>query len=174
MNAGNILIASGCFFTENLPAFLGALADFSKRRNVKIQGFDAHKVVDCDHLLFSVHRAQDAFAKGTHQAKDLGLETLRFSSGQRKIDKAFSMGLSAGENRSFFIFFGDDAAALQKAETVFRADFQISDCPDLSLKEKKPFLTEQFGITEAELGVVGEERIKELVMERVALVDVTR
>ncbi|WNY29411.1 hypothetical protein MmiEs2_16400 [Methanimicrococcus stummii] len=174
MNTDEISILSGRFLIDDLPVFLQSLNDFSSKHNIKIQGFDARKIIDIDHLLFSIHRARESFSNGVNEAKDIGLEVLRFSSGQRKIDKSFSMGLIQGENRSVFVFFGASEECVQKAENAFKAEFGLSDFPEISPEEKKPFLMKQFDITEDELQTVGETRIKDLVLERVALVDVTR
>ncbi|MBZ3936240.1 KEOPS complex subunit Cgi121 [Methanimicrococcus blatticola] len=174
MNADEIRIVPGCFFIDDLPAFLQSLNDFSAKHNIKIQGFDARKIVDINHLLFSIHRARSAFENNVNEAKDIGLEVLRFSSGQRKIDKSFSMGLIQGENRSIFVFFGDSMELLENAENAFKTEFELKECADLTIEDKKPFLMKQFEIADAELAVAGDSRLKDLVMERVALVDVTR
>ncbi|MCL2142003.1 MAG: KEOPS complex subunit Cgi121 [Methanimicrococcus sp.] len=165
---------SGKLHVSDLSSFLTSLHDFSKKHSVKIQGFDARKIVDDDHLLFSIYRAEDAFSKGINEAKDIGLEVLRFSSGQRKIDKAFSMGLYEGENDSIFIFFGESDKQLKKIQKEFCSVFGLKESISLSLHEKKPFLMAQFNITESELDAVGENCLKDLVMERIALTGVTR
>lgn len=174
MDFNGIGIVSGKFFIQDLPAFLQSVNAFSVKRNIRIQGFDARKIIDEDHLLFSIHRARQSFLNGSNEAKDIGLEVLRFSSGQRKIDKSFSMGLIPGENRSVFVFFGETEDGLQAAENAFKAEFGLSELAGIPMREKKPFLMKQFEITDAELKTAGGSRLKELVMERVALVDVTR
>lgn len=174
MDTDEILIVPCSLFIEDLSVFLKSLASFSEKNDVKIQGFDARKIVDVDHLFFSIHRARNSFSCGVNEAKDLGLEVLRFSSGQKQIDKSFSMGLISGENCCFFIFFGKTKEQVNKAKNAFEAEFEFFERPDLELAEKKPFLMKQFEITEAELNVAGEDKLKELVLERVALVDVTR
>ncbi len=174
MNADEILIVSGRLFIADLSLFLQSLNRFSAEHKVKIQGFDARKIADIDHLLFSVYRARQSFSTGTNEAKDIGLEVLRFSSGQRKIDKSFSMGLIQGENRSIFVFFGETEECLETAENAFKAQFGISETTEIPMSEKKPFLMKQFEITDTELKTAGESRLKDLVMERVALVDVAR
>ena len=174
MNSNSVLCVSGLITVTDLPSFLQSVNAFSAKHNVKIQSFDARKIIDCDHLFFSIHRARESFSNGTNEAKDIGLEVLRFSSGQRKIDKAFSMGLIQGENRSIFVFFGESEEQLQNAKNAFKAEFELSEIPDLTIDEKKPFLMKQFDITDIELETAGENRLKDLIMERVALVDVTR
>jgi Uncharacterized conserved protein len=174
MNTDKIKIISGSVFIENLPAFLKSLNDFSKTHTIKIQGFDARKIIDEDHLRLSIHRAQEAFSSGTNEAKDLGLEVMRFSSGQKQIDKSFSMGLFEGKNHSLFVFFGETDEHLQNAQNEFEGVFEMISYEPISLDEKKPFLMKQFDISEAELKAVGEHKFKDLVMERVALVDIVR
>ena len=165
---------SGKLHISDLSSFLKSLHTFSEKHKVQIQGFDARKIVDDDHLLFSIDRAEDAFSKGVNESKDLCLEVLRFSSGQRKIDKSFSMGLYEGVNDSIFVFFGASAQQLENAQKEFYGVFGLTESTPLSLLEKKPFLMAQFNITANELAAVGENRLKDLVMERVALTDVIR
>ncbi|MDL2261328.1 KEOPS complex subunit Cgi121 [Methanimicrococcus sp. OttesenSCG-928-J09] len=174
MNHNAVQIVSGSVTISDLPAFLQSLNDFSSKYNIKIQGFDTRKIIDTDHLLFSIYRARFAFENHVNQAKDISLETLRFSSGQRKIDKSFSMGLIQGENRSIFVLFGDSKELLENAENAFKLEFSLKESADLTIEEKKPFLMKQFGITDEELSAAGDNRLKDLIMERVALVDVTR
>lgn len=174
MNFDSVRFISGLVSIDDLSIFLNSLNSFSQISNIKIQGFDARKIIDTDHLLFSIQRARSAFENGENEAKDIGLEVLRFSSGQRKIDKSFSIGLIQGENRSIFVFFGESEEQLENAENAFKTEFELKVCADLTIEEKKPFLMKQFGITEEELSAVGENRLKDLIMERVALVDVTR
>jgi Uncharacterized conserved protein len=174
MNFNEIKIVSGSVFIENLPAFLKSLNDFSKLHNIKIQGFDARKIVDEEHLFFSIYRAREAFSSGVNEAKDLGLEVMRFSSGQKQIDKSFSMGLFEGKNRSLFIFFGETDEQLQKAQNEFEGVFEAISYEPISSDEKKPFLMKQFDISDTELNAAGECKLKDLVMERVALVDIVR
>lgn len=174
MNCNAVQIVSGSVMISDLPAFLQSMNDFSAKHKIKIQGFDTRKIVDKDHLLFSIYRARQSFSTGTNEAKDIGLEVLRFSSGQRKIDKSFSMGLIQGENRSVFVFFGETTECLKAAENAFKAEFGLSETIKIPMSEKKPFLMKQFEITDVELKTAGDSRLKDLVMERVALVDVTR
>jgi len=174
MNTQAVSIVSGVISIPDLPAFLKSLNDFSAEYGVKIQSFDARKIVDADHIMFAVHRASVAFAAGTNQAKEIGLESMRFSSGQKQIDKSFSMGLIQGENRGLFVFFGASDEQSKSAQNAFCGVFSLKEDVPFSLDEKKPFLMKQFGITDEELNVVGDDKLKELVMERVALVDVVR
>ena len=169
-----VQIVSGSVFIADLPAFLQSLNSFSEKNNIKIQGFDARKIIDQDHLFFSIHRARQAFESGTNEAKDIGLEVMRFSSGQKQIGKSFSMGLIQGENRSYFILFGESSTDLDSIKNAFTAEFCLSECSELTADEKRPFLMNQFGIADAELKAAGEHKFKDLILERIALVDLTR
>ena len=174
MNFNHVKIVSGTVFIENLPAFFKSLNDFSKTHNIKIQGIDARKIIDEDHLRFSIHRAQEAFSSGENEAKDIGLEVMRFASGQKQIDKSFSMGLFEGKNTCYFVFFGESDEHLKKVQNAFKSVFGTNDCEPISSAEKKPVLMKQFDISKTELEAVGEHKLKDLIMERVALVDLVR
>jgi len=41
-----VQIVSGSVFIADLPAFLQSLNSFSEKNNIKIQGFDARKIID--------------------------------------------------------------------------------------------------------------------------------
>ncbi|MDV0446917.1 hypothetical protein MsAg5_07810 [Methanosarcinaceae archaeon Ag5] len=169
----DVCFVLGRMSIKNLPFFLESLGSYCEDHTLTIQGFDERKVADIDHLLFAIHRTKESFSNHTNAAKNPGLEMMRFASGQRQIDKAYSMGLATGDNKCIFAIFGD-LRNPEPVKSLFVDEFQLRRTTPTTLQEKKPYLMSQFGITNEELGVGGDDKLKDLVMERVALVDVTR
>ncbi|HSD58948.1 MAG TPA: KEOPS complex subunit Cgi121 [Methanotrichaceae archaeon] len=153
--------------------FISELKRFQASHGCVIQALDADKVVCERHLLFATKKALQAFSKGRNIAKDLGVEILRYASGERQIERAMSIGLSSSTKR---------------IALVLTPMPSIADCrfPDASLLSsiveedglgcsfKAEAVKEAFNISEEEISAVGEDRIPDLVLERVALVDTYR
>ncbi len=134
-----------------------------------IQAMDAAMVVSERHPVYAAEKAIAAFQEGRNVARDLGIEILRYASGQRQIEKALSLGVS-DETKRVALLMVDD---LEDSEVERLADMLIErdDC-GISFDEER--VRRFYDITDAEIEAVGRERIPDLVLERVALVDAYR
>jgi KEOPS complex subunit Cgi121 len=104
----------------------------------------------------------------------MGMEILLHASGNRQIKKALSMGVRNGRNNVILVAVGvkiQDAAVDELENLV-----DSSDAVDVTRygPGKRDSIVSFFGITEREIAAVGEAKIPELVLERVALVDVLK
>ena len=153
--------------------FISALRDLQARTGCVIQAFDADKVASERHLIFAIEKAFLAFSHERNIAKDLGVEILRYASGERQIERALLMGVSGSTKRI--------------ALAIIRPEFERApawpDSSDLSrlievdgmgASFKLDALRETFNISEDEIQAADETRIPDLVLERVALVDTIR
>jgi KEOPS complex subunit Cgi121 len=146
-------------------AFLAALRDAQNRHGCVIQAMDASVVVSERHATFAAEKAMRAFSERRNVAKDLGLEILRYASGQRQIERALSMGVSEATQRVALIVM-ENGTPLEISD-IIEVD---GDGPRFSPAAVK----KAFDIREPEIEAVGEERIPDLVLERVALIDAYR
>ena len=160
-------------FIEDLRSFLGAIADISKANNCTIQVINTDKIAGEKHLHFAVLKAFRAFEQKRNAAKDIGIEIMRYASGKRQIEEAFSMGVHQGQNNVVFIVLGEACSASQCMD-ILKQMFVSDDDVIKYLPSKREEIIMQFGITSDEIAVVGEQMIPELVIERVALVDVLK
>ena len=166
----NTEIISGIVNIEDVESFLKMLGEVAKKHNVIIQVLDADQIANKEHLHFAVEKAKKAMHEGRNIAKDLGIEILLYASGKRQIERAMSMGVHSGKNDVAIVVIGDDTTG---AITEMKAI--VHEAPVLDYTErKKRKLIKTFGITEAEIRAVGEDKIPELVLERVALLDVMK
>lgn len=165
-------IVSGLVHIEDLHEFLKTLGDISSANDVIIQALDADKIAGERHIRFAVKKATDAMEAHTNVAKDPGVEIMRYAAGKRQIGNAFSIGLHEGENKAVFVLIGKERSLLLASNALLEI---IDEKPLLDYsRSKRESIISQFNITESEIGAVGEDKIPELVIERVALVDVLK
>jgi KEOPS complex subunit Cgi121 len=152
---------------------ISALKRLQASHGCVIQALDADKVVCERHLLFATKKALQAFSKRRNIAKDLGVEIMRYASGERQIERALSIGLSSTTKRIALVL----APMPSIAGCRFPDASEISSIVEedgLGCSFKLGSVKETFNITEEEIAAVGEDRIPDLVLERVALVDTYR
>jgi len=126
-------------------------------------------VVSERHVFYAAEKAIAAFQEGRNVAKDLGIEILRYASGQRQIEKALSLGVSDATERVALLIVDDleDDEVRRIASTLIEPD-------DLGIRFDAERVRRFYDISEAEIEAAGEDRIPDLVLERVALVDAYR
>ncbi|MBC7086399.1 MAG: hypothetical protein H5T43_08600 [Methanomethylovorans sp.] len=163
---------SGFIYIENLKGFLEKITEISESSGCTIQCLNADLVAGEKHLLFAVTKALRAFDQGKNAAKDMGIEIMRYASGKRQIEEAFSMGVHEGLNNIVFIIIGE-MQAVSSCMDILKKMINTHDVISY-LPFKREKIMEQFEITAEELAVVGEQMIPALVIERVALVDILK
>jgi KEOPS complex subunit Cgi121 len=133
---------------------------------------DAGKIAGERHVRFAVQKTLRAFEENYNSAKDPGIEIMRYASGRRQIEEAFSMGVHEGDMELVFVVMGDDDDVNRSVESL---KGMISEKDVISYSPvKRSNIVSQFCITANEIEAAGEEMIPDLVIERVALVDVLK
>ncbi|MDT8402720.1 MAG: KEOPS complex subunit Cgi121 [Bacteroidales bacterium] len=169
----NIQIISGTINITNLPGFLRQLADIGEGHNITVQAVNADLLTGSRHLMFAVEKAIRSFDSGRNIANNLGMEIMLYAAGTRQIERALGLGVRMGENRIAMVLVGEngiDDALVHVSELLDTVDPIVLDYSDIRKKDIQEFFT----ITSDELETVDETKIPELVLERVALVDVVK
>ena len=150
---------------------LSAIKDLQSRHGCIVQALDADKVVSERHIYFAAEKALAAFSEKRNIAKDRGMEIMRYASGERQIERALSMGISDGTKRIALVLActGSQCRWPDASELSRLIEPDGAGC---SFSAKA--VEEAFNISSEELQSVGEARIEDLVIERVALVDTYR
>jgi len=161
-----IQILEGTVFIENKELFLKKIKEISSGKNLAIQAFDADKLVGKEHLTFAIGKALDSFKNGTNIANDLAKEIMLYAAGTRQINRAVKIGVHDGWNNIAIVAVGD-IIDLSVFEITPRNVLEYSG-------SKKSTLMDIFNITHEEIEAAGAHKIQELVLERVALVDVMK
>jgi KEOPS complex subunit Cgi121 len=161
-----IQILEGTIVIGDTEKFLHRLKRISEEKNIAIQALDADKLAGEEHIRFAVEKAINSFKNGRNIAKDLAKEIRLSAAGTRQINRAMRLGVHNGRNNLALVAVGevvDFAFNEITPEHVLRYDSSKNDA-----------LMDIFKITKEELQAVGEDKIPELVLERVALVDVIK
>jgi KEOPS complex subunit Cgi121 len=150
---------------------ISVIRDLQSHYGCVMQALDADKVVSERHISFATEKAFAAFSLGRNIAKDAGMEIMRYASGERQIERALHMGISDRTERIALIL------ASRGCECDWPDDSDLSRLmvPDgLGCSYNCEAVKEAFNISSAELEAVGEGKIEDLVIERVALADTYR
>ncbi len=162
-----IQILEGTILIDNTEKFLQKLKRISKEKSIVIQALDADKLAGEEHLKFAVEKAISSFKTGRNIANDLAKEIMLYAAGTRQINKSMRLGVHNGENNIALVAIGEDIDVSEFNEITPKPVIQYN-------KSKNDTLMEIFNITEKETKSVGNDKIPELVLERVALVDVIK
>jgi KEOPS complex subunit Cgi121 len=163
---------------KNIDLFVQQLLLFSKKENLVIQAFDAAAIYGKDHLISATTHAQRAFEQGTNATNSLTLEILLYAAGERQIQKAITkMGVKKGKQTIAFVLVDPlkrkaDKKTYDAVVHKLLRIFHLS-CDDKVLEGNRDTL-KRFGITDQELHTIPESKYSDLILEKVALVDVIK
>jgi KEOPS complex subunit Cgi121 len=149
---------------------LSAIRDLQSRHGCIVQALDADKIVSERHIRFAAEKAMVAFSEQRNIAKDAGMEIMRYASGERQIERALFMRISDHTERIALVLAGSVCCCWPEASELSR----IIELDGRGCSFCAKAVKEAFNISSEELRTVGEERIEDLVIERVALVDTYR
>ncbi len=167
----NYTIIQAICEVESIRDFLATMRGIAGRHNTHIICLNADVIAGRRHAETALEHAWRSTKSGEPIARTPEMEVLLYASGSRQCQDASSFGIHEGKNRCYFCIMPADMGAereLDRIVTVTDEDWEIID------DKKAQMLMELFGITAEEVEVVGRERLRELVIERVALLDVYR
>jgi len=182
----NCKLIAGKVRVSNVNDFLAALKTVARKYDVTIQAMNAELIAGEEHIKSAVKKALRAVSRNRNITNDLSLEILLYAAGRRQIERALAMGVAKSEGeKNVAIVIVDASARGEKdlevvAEEVKRKiEIQEEPISELELEledkgDKKEGIKKFFDITEAELKAVGESKLKQLVLERVAMLDVLK
>lgn len=163
--------AASCTITSQ-ATFLHQIRGLASDNTTHIICFNADILAGRVHAATAVRLASRAFAEGTNISKTLEMEALLFAAGSRQCNVAVSFGIHEGENRLWICCIPATGNCWSALEEFVRFDDLDLDLID---DEKQTRLMEIFSISAEELEAAGGPgRIIDLVLERVALLQVLR
>jgi len=159
------LVAGTCEIPD-AGVFLRRLGEIASVYGITVQAIDANRIAGRAHVISAIEKAVRATARSENISDDLGMEILLYASGNRQIKKALAMGIAAGRNNVVLVAVGGEIPdeAVSELESLVVAADVISYG-----RAKRDAIVSFFGITESEIAAAGEEKIPDLVLERVAL-----
>ena len=157
--------------TRDRGPLISAMKDLQSRHGCIVQALDADTIVSERHICFAAEKAMAAFSEKRNIAKDAGMEIMRYASGERQIGRALFMGISDRTERIALVLANTGSPCCWPDASELSRIIELDErgCSFCAKAVK-----ESFNISSEELQAVGEERIEDLVIERVALVDTYR
>ncbi|MCK4455127.1 MAG: hypothetical protein KAU99_02130 [Thermoplasmata archaeon] len=135
--------------------------------DASVQLMRASMVFGRIHLESAIDHAIRAFEQGRNASNSLATETLLYASGTRQIGKAIEkMGIREGDSEVALVAFGEFSLAQFLEKANFKQDDSVLDGDASMLIE--------YGISKKEIASVPESKVLDLVLERVAMVDLLK
>ncbi|MFP3909815.1 MAG: KEOPS complex subunit Cgi121 [Halobacteriota archaeon] len=164
MNTSQIFIVEGSVHVDNLEDLL---------EKINIEGCDiallnSDYIADRAHAELAAKKAIRSWEQGKKIARTLPMEVLLYASANRQINQALEMGVKPNaDNKVVAVVIGDeDCVSKFKGAVNFREE-AVLHMDDM----KRERLTRFFDIKEEEIRITGEERIPNIIKERVVLFD---
>lgn len=157
---------------HDVGAFLRDLRTIAAGCSTRIICFNTEMMAGKVHALKAVSLAIRAFESGGNISNTLEMECLLYAAGSRQCSTAAAFGIHEGENRLFICCYPERVDVWTALAPLF--DFTEEDWDSIG-PCKMVYLMETFGISPEEIDAAGgEARLVDLVLERVALLQVTR
>lgn len=162
---------------QDVDFFLKKVRGFAKEHDVVVQVFNADMIYGKNHILSAVKHAIRSHERKNNTTNTLEMEILLYASGERQLKLAIpKMGVKSGDANIAFVFVDDiqwasgslsdkKGVELIKSLNLVRDDSVLNGNAD-TLKE--------FGITSSELKTVTKAKYGDLILEKVARVDIIK
>jgi KEOPS complex subunit Cgi121 len=157
--------------------FLQHIGSLARKHSVVIQVFYADMIFGVDHIVSAVNHAVRAFKQRTNVTNSLEMEILLYASGERQIKQAIpKMGVKEGEGNIALLLFHEGKNIEHKVVDSLLEEIidSMSLARDDRVLEADENMLEKFGIMDVERGTVAKNKYRDLVLERVAMVDVIK
>jgi KEOPS complex subunit Cgi121 len=156
------------FTVSDIPDFLGHLRTLSTDCGSHIILFDKDMMAGRGHVDSALFHAFRAKGSDTCVSSSVEIEALLYAAGSRQVIEGTKFGIHEGINLAYLCLCPDNEEVWR---TLSREMKETPDNWEEINEEKKSRLISIFNVTAEELAVAGESRLKDLVMERVALLD---
>jgi KEOPS complex subunit Cgi121 len=157
---------------RDLISFLRDLRGIAATYDTHIICYNADMIAGRAHALTAVTMAVRAFEEGVTISNTLEMESLLYAAGSRQCNIAATFGIQEGENRVYICCYPARKAVWAALEPLFCF---VQENWDSINAEKRIRLMEIFEISPQEiLAAGGDQRLVDLVLERVALLQVMR
>lgn len=135
--------------------------------------FDADRLSGINHVRAAVDHAVRSFEREDPISKTVEMEALLYASGSRQTSIGASFGIHNGKNHVYICCFPARSDIWDALGALVH--FCESEDPWGTIgHRKRAYLTKLFDITEEELATTIDQDLEGLVLERVALLDVSR
>jgi KEOPS complex subunit Cgi121 len=156
---------------DDLAAFLQTIRSIALRHSTHIICFNAENMAGSKHAETAIQYAERSFFSGKPISNSFEMEALLFAAGSRQCDIAVLFGIHEHENKTFVCSYPLNEHVWEDLSD--NMDFVTENWNEIS-PDKEERLKSLFCISDEELALVGRERILDLILERLALLEVIR
>lgn len=164
-------IHQAVFNVDDNTRFLGRIREIADEYRTHIIFFDSSRLTGRDHVKVALRHAWRSWIDGEPIANSFEMEALLYAAGTRQCQVAASFGIHLGMNRSYVAVCPQVPGVRERLADLVKVVDEDWEEIDPAKRER---LADLFDITVQEIQAVGEERFRELVIERVALLDIYR
>lgn len=169
----DIAILWGFADIKDVKYLMSEISKLEQDYDLVIQIVSAAFVAGEGHVISAVKKAIRSMGEEKGITSNLGLEILLYLAGTRHINKALKIGVKEGRSGVVVLIIGDKIEDGVKEKVFKLLSFEPSAIASFD-EGRRNRLIEFFEITAEELASVGENKLEKLVMERVALIDLTK
>lgn len=160
LNAWTVRVRKG-----EAESLLRTVSEVARETGSQVLVVKGEHVFGSDHMRSALYHARRAIKMGSNSSDSVAMETLLYSSGERQLNSAIKKMSVDGETESVAVIFLS-GPGLKPGES-WKEMPRTLPAVDLARLRK-------FGISDSELGTISKERAVELVMEKVAAVDILK
>ena len=161
---------------QDIDLFFKQILSLSKKYKIVIQVINADIVYGKNHLISASQHAVRAFEQKKNSTNSLAMEILLYASGERQIQRAIQkVGIKKGNVNVALVFVDEFQENGKVSDTIVG---KILEALNL-MREDKVLegdidTLRKFGITQQELMTVPKNKHRNLILEKVAMVDVIK
>jgi KEOPS complex subunit Cgi121 len=156
---------------DDRDSFLRMIQAIAQSHSTHLVCFDADKLAGRGHAEAALFHAQRSFFSERSISNSFEMEALLFAAGSRQCMVASLFGIQEGENRMFICAYPVNKDIWQDLSPHMHF---VTEAWDKITSDKEARLMDLFNISQEELDVVGRDRMKDLILERIALLNVNR
>lgn len=159
---------------KNVNDFLEKISIFAKKNNITIQAFDAGLIFGKNHIISAVEHATRAFSRKTNTTNSLEKEILLYASGERQLKLAIpKIGVKNCNTKIAFVLI-DNKKKMMSNKIVNDLLKLLSLIRDDKVLEGDENTLKRFGLKKDEIKTVNKEKYCDLILEKVAMVDIIK
>ena len=147
------------------PAFMDSVLKPAAASGVQVMVARADMIFGKDHVRSALYHAKRAIREGSNSSDSLAMEVLLYTSGERQLSSAIKKMSVDGRTKEVVI--AQLSAGTLARDRSWR---ELGDLPD----DVTPERLIEFGVSRQELETLVPERAVELILEKVASVDILK
>lgn len=157
---------------QNIDNFFRKIRDFSDKNSVTIQVFNADLIFGEKHLISAYEHAVRAIKQNRNTTNSLEMEILLYAAGERQLKIAIpKMGVKKGESNLAIIIINKEKSFVKVIKN-FLNEFNLERRDNLLRGDENTI--KKFGLKKNEIKTVSKNKYQDLILEKVALVDIIK